>query len=155
MNANFFMPILFVIAIATGHVQAFPTNADDLKPKKDDATAMVGKWAITSAELAGQALPAEVTKSMTLILEKGKYTLKSPSPDDIGTTSIDATKTPKEIDIKGSEGPNKGRTMLAIYILEGETMKICYDTEGKKRPTEFKTAKGTKQFLAEYMRMKE
>ena len=116
---------------------------------------MEGKWAITSAELAGTAFPAEVTKTMTLILEKGKYTLKSPSPDDIGTTSIDATKSPKELDITGTDGPNKGRTMLCIYELDGDTMKVCYDLEGKKRPTEFKTAKGTKQFLATYKRVKE
>ena len=153
MTAQFRKPIPFILAILTFGIVA-SIRADDPKPKKDDAAAMDGKWAMTSGEMAGTAFPAEVTKSLTLILDKGKYTVKSPGPDDLGTTTIDATKTPKELDIKGTEGPNKGKTILAIYELDGDTLKVCYDLEGKKRPTEFKTAKESKQFLATYQRVK-
>jgi uncharacterized protein (TIGR03067 family) len=59
------------------------------------------------------------------------------------------------MDITGTEGPNKGKTMLAIYELEGDSMKVCYDMSGKERPTEFKTKPGTAQFLAKYKREKQ
>ena len=41
--------------------------------------------------------------------------------------------------ITGTEGPNHGRTFPAIYELKGDTLRICYDLSGAKRPTEFKS----------------
>ena len=43
----------------------------------------------------------------------------------------------------------------AIYELNGDTLRICYDLSGSKRPTEFKTAAGTKLYLVTYNRKKE
>jgi hypothetical protein len=53
-----------------------------------------------------------------------------------------------------AEGPNKGTVILGIYEISGETLKVCFDPEGKKRPTEFKTAAGSPTTLAVYKRMK-
>jgi uncharacterized protein (TIGR03067 family) len=58
------------------------------------------------------------------------------------------------MDITGTEGPNKGKTILAIYEITDDTLRICYDLSGKARPTEFKTTKGTKLFLVTYNREK-
>ena len=107
----------------------------------------VAKW---YDELAGKMLPL---KDVTLTLEDGKYTLKAESIDK-GTYTIDAAKKPKEMDIKGTDGPNKGKSFPAIYELSGDTLRICYDLSGKARPTEFKTTAGTKLFLATYKRKK-
>jgi uncharacterized protein (TIGR03067 family) len=57
------------------------------------------------------------------------------------------------MDILGTEGPNKGKTFLAIYELTGDSLKICYDLEGKTRPTEFRTNPGTQLFLVLYKRV--
>ena len=54
------------------------------------------------------------------------------------------------MDIFGADGPNKGKTILAIYELNGDTLRVCYDLTGKVRPTEFKTKKGELLFLAIY-----
>jgi uncharacterized protein (TIGR03067 family) len=122
--------------------------------KPDDATAMEGSWVIEKAEMGGTPFPAEVTKDMTLVLTKGGYVLKTKGPEDKGTTAVDATKSPKQLDIKGTDGPNKGKTLLCIYTLDGDTLTVCYDLSGKARPTEFKSATGTQQFLATYKRVK-
>jgi uncharacterized protein (TIGR03067 family) len=61
---------------------------------------------------------------------------------------------PKELDIVGTDGPNKGKTILAIYEQDGDTLRICYDLSGKGRPTEFKTKEGTQSFLVTYVREK-
>lgn len=130
------------------------TFAQDPKAKADDATLMQGSWTIVEAELGGTPFPAESTKDMTLVNAKGSYVLKSKGPEDKGTTAIDATKTPKQLDIKGTDGPNKGKTFLCIYEIDGDTLKVCYDLSGKARPTEFKTTAGTMLFLVKYKRVK-
>jgi hypothetical protein len=53
-----------------------------------------------------------------------------------------------------AEGPNKGTVILGIYEISGDTLKVCFDPEGKKRPTEFKTAAGSQTTLAVYKRVK-
>jgi uncharacterized protein (TIGR03067 family) len=126
---------------------AWPALADD--PKADEK-ALQGTWDLTEAELGGKPLPI---KGVTLTMDNGKYTVKAES-EDKGTYTADATKKPKEIDIKGTDGPNKGKTFPAIYELDGDTLKVCYDLSGKTRPKEFKTTAGTQQFLATYKRKK-
>jgi uncharacterized protein (TIGR03067 family) len=59
-----------------------------------------------------------------------------------------------ELDITGTEGPNKGKTILGIYEKTGDTLRVCYDLGGKARPVEFKTEKGTLHFLVTYERQK-
>ena len=55
----------------------------------------------------------------------------------------------------GTDGPNKGKTFLAIVELDGDTMKVCYDLSGQARPTRFESKEKTLLFLAEYRRVKE
>lgn len=130
------------------------TFAQDPKAKPDDATLVQGSWTIAEAELGGRPFPAEVSKDMTLVLAKGTYVLKTKGPEDKGTATIDATKTPRQLDVIGTEGPNKGKTLLCIYELDGDTLKVCYDLSGKARPTEFKSPAGTQVFLVTYKRVK-
>jgi uncharacterized protein (TIGR03067 family) len=58
------------------------------------------------------------------------------------------------MDVKGTKGPNKGKTFPAIYEVKGDTLRVCYDLDGKERPREFKTEKGKKYFLVTYERDK-
>jgi uncharacterized protein (TIGR03067 family) len=124
------------------------------KTVNEEAKAMEGSWELASGDLGGQKLPEVVVKTFSLVIKEGKYTVKSTSPDDKGTVRIDPSKQPKEMDVTGEEGPNKGKNYPAIYELDGDSLKICYDLDGKKRPTEFRSAAGTKQFLATYKRKK-
>jgi uncharacterized protein (TIGR03067 family) len=73
---------------------------------------------------------------------------------DRGTCKLDPSAKPKALDITGTEGPNKGKTILAIYERDGDTLRVCYDLGGKNRPTEFKTTAGSRLFLVEYKRQK-
>ena len=73
---------------------------------------------------------------------------------DRGTVKLMPSAKPKALDITGTEGPNKGKTILAIYERKGDTLRICYELSGKGRPTEFKTEAGTQLFLVEYQRQK-
>jgi uncharacterized protein (TIGR03067 family) len=65
---------------------------------------------------------------------------------------LESTAKPKGITVVGTEGPNNGKTFPAIYELDGNTLRICYDLSGAKRPTEFKSVAGTKLYLVTYKR---
>ena len=61
---------------------------------------------------------------------------------NVATIKMDATKKPAHIDLKMDDGPNKGKTLLGIITIDGETIKLCVnEPDDKKRPTEFKTSK--------------
>jgi uncharacterized protein (TIGR03067 family) len=121
---------------------------------KDDAKSMDGTWLPSAAELGGEKFPDEVRKTIKLVPGDGKYTVTVGAEPDKGTIKLDPSKKPKSLDIMGTEGPNKGKTILAIYEKTVDTLKICYDLSGKARPTEFKTTKGTQLFLVTYNREK-
>ena len=74
---------------------------------------------------------------------------------DNGTVKLNPSVKPKALDITGTEGPNKGKTILAIYERKGDTLRVCYDLSGKRRPVEFKTTAGTPLFLVEYKLQKQ
>lgn len=57
--------------------------------------------------------------------------------------------------VTGTEGPNQGKKFPCIYELQGDTLRICYDLSGAKRPTEFKSVAGTKLYLVTYARKRE
>jgi len=124
----------------------------------DDLKAMSGTWKPAKAELAGQPMPPPLLKSITLKMDGANYeviveTEKGPSPDN-GTISLDPAAQPKAMTVTGVDGPNAGKTFPAIYELADDTLRICYDLSGAKRPTEFRTAPGTKLYLVDYRRAK-
>jgi uncharacterized protein (TIGR03067 family) len=121
--------------------------------KDDDA--LEGTWLPSTAELGGKPFPDEVRKTIKLVIKDEKYTVTVGKQVDQGTIKLMPSATPKAMDITGTEGPNKGKTFLAIYERKGDTLRICYDLSGKNRPTEFKTEAGTQLFLVEYKRQKE
>jgi uncharacterized protein (TIGR03067 family) len=119
-----------------------------------DGDSIGGTWLPSTAELGGKMFPDEVRKSIKLVLKDDKYTVTVGDRVDQGTVKLNPAANPKELDITGTEGPNKGKKILAIYERDGDTLRICYDLSGKTRPTEFKTKEGTLLFLVTYKREK-
>jgi uncharacterized protein (TIGR03067 family) len=118
----------------------------------DDAKAIQGNWTPGKAELAGQPMPDDVLKTISLKLDNGKYEVFVGEHPDRGTYTIDASAKPKSMTVTGTAGPNQGKTFPAIYELNGDTLRICYDLSGASRPTEFKSVAGTKLYLVTYHR---
>ena len=116
----------------------------------DDAEAVQGNWKPIKAELATQPMSKNVLKSISLKMEDGKYEVFVGDKPDKGTYTLDSSTKPKSMTITGTAGPNSGKTFPAIYELKGDTLRICYDLAGTKRPTEFKTVAGTKLYLVTY-----
>jgi uncharacterized protein (TIGR03067 family) len=117
-----------------------------------DGDAMQGTWLPSAAELAGQKFPDKVRKTIKLVVKGDKYTVTVGTEVDQGTVKLKPLAKPKALDITGTDGLNKGKTILAIYELNGDTLRVCYDLSGKSRPTEFKTKADTQLFLVTYKR---
>jgi uncharacterized protein (TIGR03067 family) len=119
-----------------------------------DARDMEGTWRPLSAEFAGEKWPQKVLDTMKLTMEDGKYSVEVGGRSDEGTVTCDPAKSPRAMDIKGTNGPNKGKTFLVIYELKGDELRVCYDLSGQSRPTEFATKARTQLFLVTYRKEK-
>jgi uncharacterized protein (TIGR03067 family) len=137
------MTIRFCVALAL--VISFSSAAWSADAKDEEA--IQGTWLASTAEMAGQKFPDEVRKSIKLVVKDGKYTVMVGGQPDNGTTKLNSSAKPKAMDITGTDGPNKGKTILAIYELKGDTLRVCYDVSGKARPEKFETAPDTQLFL--------
>jgi uncharacterized protein (TIGR03067 family) len=146
------MPMLLkhFVALTLALSFALAARGDDAK----DGDALQGAWLPSSAEIGGKPFPDEVRKTIKLVVKDDKYTVTVGKEVDQGTVKLNPAAKPKEMDITGTDGPNKGKTILAIYERDGDTLRVCYDLSGKSRPTEFKTKEGAPLFLVTYKREK-
>jgi uncharacterized protein (TIGR03067 family) len=142
-------PVTFLCIVA---MASTAWCADPKAPAKD--AELNGRWILTSGETSGEKMPEEVRKSIQLVLVNGKYTAKVGDQTDQGTYKLDQSKTPHTLTLTGISGPNKGKTMLAIFELNKGTLKICYDMSGKAFPEKFESKPDTRSFLATYERQK-
>ena len=126
-----------------------------LAAEASDSRLLDGAWTPVKAELAGQPMPEAVLKTISLKLHQGIYEVFVAGQPDKGTYSVNASTKPRSMTIKGTEGPNQGKTFPAIFEITNGMLRVCYDLSGKKRPSEFKTLEGTQLYLVDYRRKQE
>lgn len=113
-----------------------------------------GVWLPVEAEFSGKPFADKVLKTMKLTMSAGKYSVNISDSVDKGEYKVKSSVQPKELDIVGTDGPAKGKRILAIFELNGDSLRVCYDFDGKTRPAAFKTEEGGTQFLVSYKREK-
>jgi uncharacterized protein (TIGR03067 family) len=129
--------------------------ADEKADLEKEVKKFQGTWTIESSETEGKEVPADALKGLIVIFEGAKHTVKKGDEViQVGTQKLDPSKSPKAIDVTMTEGPNKGKVMLGIYEFDGDTLKVCFDPQGKKRPTEFKSAAGSENIVNVHKRVK-
>ena len=96
-----------------------------------------GAWVPIAATVAGQDLRVGELRVKYLVLDAGGYSIidRSNHVVDSGEYLLNDAASPQTLDIVGRDGPNAGRTMLAIYELQGDRLTVCYDLDGAARPT--------------------
>jgi uncharacterized protein (TIGR03067 family) len=135
-----------LVVVVFGTIARADAAADEWKK-------LVGTWKVDAAAFNGNDATATF-KTAVLTIEEGKYKL-SFGGTDAGTLAVDPAKNPKSMTIMGTEGPNKGKTIPAIYEIDGDTLKICYALGGtKEAPTEFKSTAENKALFITYKREK-
>jgi len=149
------MRILLVALFCVFGFAASGTRADDTADLEKELKNFQGIWNIESSVTGGTEISADQLKGFILIFEGDKHTLKfGDKVFQVGTLKLDPSKSPKTIDVTMTEGPDKGTTMLGIYEIDGDTLRVCFDPQGKKRPTEFKSAAGSQNFVNVHKRVK-
>jgi uncharacterized protein (TIGR03067 family) len=125
-------------------------GADDAKKDTDK---LQGTWEAQAVEREGKDDPN--LKGALISFNGDKFTVKM--GDRVlmaGTLKVDTSKKPHTIDATVTEGDTKGLTLPGIFELDGDTLKVCSDGQGKKRPTEFKTAPDTGLMMVVAKRVK-
>jgi len=119
--------------------------------KKDPGAAVLkkiqGTWKFTSQEMDGKPVPPENLAKMTITFSGDKWSVRQDEKEvQAGTHKFDPAKKPGHVDAVVTAGQDKGNTMLGIFELKGDTMKVCFDPMGKARPASFTSKAG--QFSA-------
>ncbi len=112
-----------------------------------------GTWKFVAQGYDGKERPKDELKGLTVTFTGDKWSVRQ---DDkvvqAGTHKFDPSKTPIQVDAPVTEGEGKGTTMLGIIEVKGDTIKVCFDPQGKTRPTTFDAKDG--RFAATVQRLK-
>ena len=107
-----------------------------------------GVWTPVAAELGGEPAPAMVLEQLELELTGGSYVVRFGGvAADLGRFEVD----PAGLTLRGTTGPNAGRTIPCLVRLESNRLVVCYGMDGV-RPTRFATGPGDPAYLATYVR---
>jgi uncharacterized protein (TIGR03067 family) len=113
-----------------------------------------GEWVIESANLADKD-HTELFKALKLTVTGEKYTIDFGENSEAGTIKLDATKSPKQIDLTTrKDGPFKGRNLPGIYEFKGDTVTLCLNSEKPERPAKFAAPAKTPLMLLTFKREK-
>ena len=120
-----------------------------------DADKLAGSWKCLSATVNGKPLPPDVVSKLQLNLTTNRYQTKK--GDQVlfdSVYSLDASKKPREINIIGTEGDLAGKTAQGVYVIEADSLTLCYTMPGKERPKTFESKEGSEVHLTHWSRGK-
>ena len=128
------------LAVSAVMLAGLSSWADDAE---DVPRAIQGKWKLIGFERGGIGQPQRPLPAGTMTFEQdGRFSASFPDHEMGGTVRIDPAKKPAAMDFTHTVPPDKGKTMFAIYKLEGDKFTLCAAPPGrpeKERPTRFAT----------------
>jgi uncharacterized protein (TIGR03067 family) len=152
MRRVFLGPLIVLTAMAA------IASAED---SKDEAIKKVrkqieGTWRIVALEIDGNKAIEEFVRKLTVVTgSDGTWSLRSEDKEITkGTSTFDATKTPKTIDFTPTDGEGKADQYLGIFEIGENTRKLCFAPPGKERPTEFSSKPDSQHILVTFEREK-
>jgi uncharacterized protein (TIGR03067 family) len=111
-----------------------------VKPAKPADHALEGTWTKVAVESNGVKIGCD----FTVVFAKDKISWLNMSHLDMSYT-LDAAR--KRVDCVALDGPSKGKPILGIYRLDGDTMTLCLGAPNDKRPTTFDTVRDSGRLL--------
>jgi uncharacterized protein (TIGR03067 family) len=142
------MKVLCILTLTAGLLAAAGDPGKEDTPK-GDLEKLKGTWLTVALVNDGKTLvdeknPPKEGSATKFAYDGTKWMIKVGDKTVAnGAFKIDATKTPKEIDIMDETGMKNDKTKLGIYELDGDTYKFCLAPAGKPRPTEFTSKEGS------------
>jgi uncharacterized protein (TIGR03067 family) len=126
---------------------------------KMEVERLQGRWKLVGAVMSGHQLSNEelgVADVDHVVFCNDTVSLnKAGEKDSKAKYRLDPGKRPNEVDMIPEDGPYKGKTTRWIYVLEGDSLKLCYDAEQiTRRPTEFKSTENSDRVILVFQRVK-
>ena len=122
-----------VLAVAAGG------HGQEKKVAKTDEERLQGAWSIAAMERMGMEATDEKFKDAKIVFSSGRLKVKMNGEEMDLTYKLDPGKKPKRIDFIEIGNGGKEQVHQGIYVLDGDTVKICFAHAGNPRPTEFTT----------------
>jgi uncharacterized protein (TIGR03067 family) len=110
----------------------------------EDLDKLQGTWQIQEAEYDGGTIRGEA-KQYTWDIKGDKYTIKcNGNFQELWSMKLNSSRVTKTID--GTHDITR-QTLMGIYQIKGDTLKICYDLTGRGRPDNFEAGKGSRRVV--------
>jgi len=93
---------------------------------RSDEQLMQGSWKVVKRVKNGQTEDAAEHPTTLKFSGKNITEIRDGKPGKEGAFTLDATKTPKRITLKGTKGDDAEKVFEAIYEIDGNTMKLAY-----------------------------
>jgi len=120
-----------------------------------NAEEIQGEWSCVSAVIDGKPLPKSTVMALRLKLTADRFRTERESEVLFDSTyTLNSSAEPRQINMTGTEGDLAGKEAQGIYLLEGNTLKICYTMPGQRRPATFESLPGSKAYLITWTRQK-
>lgn len=121
-----------------------------------DRLSIQGTWKVTGAEKMGEADPPKEIQDLELVIQENVIQVRDGGKlQRKFKIKLDASKDPKWMDLTEQGGARNGRTDRAIYLLDGNDLKICIQQfQDEPRPKSFATEKNSGLWLVNMRRFK-
>ena len=93
---------------------------------------MQGTWRVVALETEGQPMAQAMLAEARIVVSGDRFTSLGMGAIYGGTLVVDASATPRRLDLVFDRGPEQGSTNLAIYELDGDTWRICLGTTASR-----------------------
>jgi uncharacterized protein (TIGR03067 family) len=140
------MNVHLCFALAAGLLATAPQAEGDAVKK--DLKKLDGTWKFVSFESGGEKVKGKffnkLTQSDKLTIKDGETKVTYNDQTFPARILIDPTKKLKTFELIITDGEFKGLNTLALYELEGDDLRICYDAQQEMvRPDQF-NSQGTR-----------
>ena len=103
----------------------------------------------------GKELPPPASGNPVMTVKGESAAMKIGDMTSAAAIKVDATKTPRTLDVTPEDGPEKGKTVPCIYEIKGDELRVCTAEAGTGRPTEFSAKEGSGWTLLTFKRVQE
>jgi uncharacterized protein (TIGR03067 family) len=127
-------------APATAPTTAASTTSRPTTPS--DLQAIQGRWRLVRLDADDKPLPPRSDDGVIVFKDGTCFNEVNGAATDKCTYSLQPATSPKEITLVPQVGPDKGTAIKGIYLLDGNTLKICTSEpqdDSNQRPKDFKT----------------
>jgi uncharacterized protein (TIGR03067 family) len=148
MNRHLLFILSTIIVLVSGKAALPSQKPDKEKLAKKDLANLQGTWFLVSAERrGGEKAPQRFLDTFRMVFQENELTIVMGQKEKKATITLDATKTPKEMDVHSN-----GINSPTIYSLDKDVLRVVMDEKDKTRAKGFVTEKGSSHMSLELKR---